>query len=179
MKLRAALAERPTFASVTDTACTCGYLQRAADDPRLPIVFDPLTCEFHFRYSEAAGGVAATLVIYHCPFCGGAAPKSKRHLLFAVIPPDEEERLARLLVPVRTIRGALRRLGKPERDDPSGTSVTVEGASGDPIVRRHRTLVYEHLSAVADVWITERSDGAVSWQLQGKYVGPSQTGGGS
>ena len=167
----AALAECPTFASVTDTACTCGYLQRAADDLTVPIVFDPLTAEFHFKYGQAAGEAASSLVIYHCPFCGGAAPRSKRRLLFAVIPPEEEERLAAVLARVRTIRSALKRLGKPQRDDPSGTRVSVEGTSGPPIVRRHRMLTYEHLSAVADVWIAERSDGTVSWQLQGKYVG--------
>src|SRR5206468_2568902 len=130
------------------------------------------TCEFHFSYGDPRSKNRATLVIYHCPFCGGAAPKSKRHLLFAVIPPDEEERLAKLLVPVKTIRSALKTLGKPQRDDPAGTHTAQDEAAGkSPVRQRHRTLVYEGLSKVADVWITERNDGSTSWQLVGKYIG--------
>lgn len=54
-----------TYASVTDVSCECGYLQRSADDPDVPIEFDQETNEFHF----CKGG--ATLIIYRCPFCGG------------------------------------------------------------------------------------------------------------
>ncbi|MFI5381320.1 MAG: hypothetical protein ACHRHE_18640 [Tepidisphaerales bacterium] len=172
------MADRRTFASVTDTACTCGYLQRAADDPRLPIVFDPQTGEFHFTYREPGSQGPSTLVIYHCPFCGGAAPQSKRHLLFAAIPPEEEDRLSKLLASVKTIRSALKRLGKPERDDPSGTRIGQDEADGNPpVVQHHRTLIYERLSEVADVCITERADGGASWQLIGKYVAARPSGG--
>lgn len=163
------MTDQRTHASVTDTPCSCGYLQRVADDPSLPIEFDPLVGEYQFKFGEPP----ATLVIYHCPFCGGAAPKSKRDLLFAVIPPDEEQRLADLLAPVATLRAALKRLGKPERDDPAGTRTqTSEDGDRPPTRKRHRTLVYEQLSSVADVWITESPDGRAHWQLIGKYVGP-------
>ena len=114
---------RPTFASVADVQCACDYLQRSADDPNNPIVFDADTGEYHFTYREPDCHGPSTLVIYHCPFCGGAAPESKRQLLFAVIPAEEDQRLAELLGPVRTIRGALKRLGKPQRDDRFGRRV--------------------------------------------------------
>jgi hypothetical protein len=118
------------------------------------------------------------MVIYHCPFCGGAAPKSKRELLFAIIPPHEEQRLAVLLGSVRTLRSALKRLGKPERDDPWGTlKQTSEDGDRPPTRTRHRTLVYERLSSVADVWITESTDGLAHWELTGKYLGPRPTSG--
>jgi hypothetical protein len=38
-----------------------------------------------------------------------------------------------------------------------------------------RTLVSEKLSKIADVMITERTDGKVHGQLIGKYIGPPQT----
>lgn len=158
-----------TFASVTDAPCKCGYLRRAADDPRLPIVFDKRTGEYQFKYREDDADGLSMLVIYHCPFCGGAAPKSKRALLFHVIPPDEERRLAALLQGITSIRAALRRLGKPEHDEPRGMGVQMpERAGSAPTMQWFRMLHYEGLSKVANVWITERADGRASWQLQGK-----------
>ena len=163
------MAKRPTFASVTDAPCRCSYLRRAADDPRQPIAFDKLTGEYHFRYREGGANGFSTLVIYHCPFCGGAAPKSKRALLFHVIPPEEEQRLTALLDGVKSIRAAIRKLGKPDNDNPRGTGVqTPERAGRPPTMQWFRTLLYEKLSKVADVWITERADGRAWWRLQGK-----------
>ncbi len=165
------MADRRTFASVTNTPCTCNYLQHAAEDPDVPIVFDPRGGEFEFD----SGSYKIT--IYHCPFCGGAAPESKRHLLFAVIPSDEEQRLANLLAPVKRVRSALKRLGKPQRDNPAGALAKSFELDGDPPTIHHfRTLLYEHLSEVADVWIAERSDGSVHWWLQGKNIGSQSSG---
>jgi hypothetical protein len=77
---------------------------------------------------------------------------------------------------VRTVRSALKRLGTPERDSPSGTwTATAEADGKPPEVQQHRTLVYEKLSKIADVMITERTDGKVHGQLIGKYIGPPQT----
>jgi hypothetical protein len=163
------MAKRPTFASVTDRPCRCGYLRRAADDPVLPIVFHRRTGEYHFRYRDGEAEDDSVLVIYHCPFCGGAAPKSKRASLFHVIPPEEVARLTRLLDGITSMRAALRRLGRPETDDPHGWRVDVpEGGGRPPKTRWLRSLHYEKLSDVANVWITERGDGRVSWQLVGK-----------
>lgn len=159
----------PTFASVTVAPCTCQYVERAAEDPQIPIAFDPPTNEHHFTFGSA--DAPGLLVIYHCPFCGGAAPRSKRDLLFATVPP-EEERLIQMLRRVRTIRSALQRLGRPERDDPSGTRSKGSEGEGPSVTAHHRMLVYERLSPVADVWIMERSDGTVHWWLQGKRLGP-------
>ena len=69
---------KPTVKSVTDQSCTCGYLQRAADDPDSPIVYDPQLNEYDFEYPSPCGPreygkASAYLMIYHCPFCGGAA----------------------------------------------------------------------------------------------------------
>lgn len=163
------MAERPTFASVTDAPCKCAYLRHAADDPRQPIVFDKLTGEYHFQYREGDADGYSTLVIYHCPFCGGTAPKSKRALLFHVIPPDEERRLTELLDGVTSIRKAIRKLGKADDDNRHGTGVKMpERAGCPPTTQWFRTLRYEKLSKVADVWITEHADGRASWKLQGK-----------
>ncbi|MCX7424952.1 MAG: hypothetical protein NTW96_04905 [Planctomycetia bacterium] len=111
------MGERRTHASVTDVPCTCGYLERAADDPANPIAFDERTFEYQFTYQESDHEGRSMLVIYHCPFCGGAAPESQRHRLFAAIPTTEEERLAQLLAPIETMQQAIDVLGPPQMDD--------------------------------------------------------------
>ena len=143
--------DRP--ASVTETPCTCGYLQRAADDPRNPIIFDEDTSEYQFTFQEPESDGLSTLIIYHCPFCGGAAPESKRDLLFAQIPDSEQSRLAELLDGIETIDGALERFGKPDFE---GTSVTThpERENEPPRIGHHRDIRYHNLSNVAEIRIT-------------------------
>ena len=155
---------KPTHASVTEEPCTCGYLQNAADDPSNPIVFDTQTAEYQFSYD------GAMLVIYHCPFCGGAAPKSKRALLFEQIPEAEQERLAKLLYGITTINAAIKRLGKPDFEGTS-TSQYPEQEGTAPRIEHHRVVRYHNVSDVAEIWITERPDGSIYWHLQGKYIG--------
>jgi len=163
---------RPTNASVTDAICDCKYLQRAADDPDVPIVFDERTNEYHYTYLESGSGVPAILNIYHCPFCGGTAPRSKRPLLFHVVSSEEKRRLADLLVPIRSVRELVETLGEPDKDDPAGMWERSEEFDDRPSrVVPCRMLTYESLSDVADVQVYERPDGTIGWALSGKYLG--------
>jgi hypothetical protein len=163
---------RPTNASVTDTICECKYLQRAADDPDLPIVFDERTNEYHYTYHETESDVPATLNIYHCPFCGGAAPTSKRPLLFHVVSSEEKRRLAELLVPIRSLRELIETLGEPNEDDSAGMWKGCEELEDRPSrVIPCRMLTYKSLSTVADVQVYERPDGTIGWSLSGKLLG--------
>lgn len=161
----AKIMSKRTHASVTEITCKCNYLQRAVDSEHMPIQFDPDTAEYQWHHNGAVG------VIYHCPFCGGAAPKSQRDKLFATIPPSEEARLSKILDPVKTIGDAIELLGEPNFD---GWAKTVRPESGDqpPMVAHHRDIRYTQLSDIADVHIQECSDGRAFWQLLGKYVGP-------
>lgn len=172
---------KPTHSSVTEKLCECRYLEDAANDPDLPIQFEETAGEFQFQYEEQRPSCfqylsraiwghsvpAAMLVIYHCPFCGGAAPKSKRHLLFATISRDEESRLSKLLKSIKTIDDAIRELGQPDSDGHLGTK-TPESESQPSKIVHHRRIRYRGLSEVADVSITERLDGSAYWQLHGK-----------
>jgi hypothetical protein len=160
---------RPTSASVTAKPCTCKYLEHSADDPTLPITFDEETGEYQYQCCDSGSHGLSMLVIRHCPWCGGAAPKSKRSLLFHVIPPEEAQRLAKLIGRVSTLRAAIRKLGPPDEDDPDGLSENMPETDGrPPSVQWFRTLRYTRLSEVADVWFDERGDGHARWQLLGK-----------
>jgi hypothetical protein len=155
---------KQTYASVTEKPCTCKYLQNSADDPDNPIEFDVRTAEFHFVYDDSM------LVIYHCPFCGGAAPESKRATLFTQIPRAEQERLQELLRGIRTMDDAIRKFGEPALENVS-VSKFQEREDIAPRIEPERTIRYEHLSDVADVCIAERPDGQIYWCLLGKFIG--------
>ena len=163
------MSERQTYASVTNVDCTCGYLQRAADDPDVPIRFEASTGEYQFTYQSAGEFGQSMLIIYHCPFCGGAAPRSKRELLFHSIPDGEEERLKELLLPIKTIADALEQFGEPESDNPFGVASTSDETDGQPSLTHYqRTLRYGSLSGIANVVIMETSAGSVAFSLSGK-----------
>ena len=158
-----------THASITEESCHCNYLQDMADDPGSGIEFDQRTSEYQFVCDSSI------VVIYHCPFCGGAAPESKRSLLFARVPEAELDRLSQLLEPITTIDDTLEMLGKPDSDGHS-TSRQLEAENEPPRIEHHREIRYYGFSDVAEVWITERPDGRIYWQLQGKYVGDQSHG---
>lgn len=160
-----------THASVTEELCTCNYLQNAADEPRNPITFDAHTGEYQFSFD------GAMLVIYHCPLCGGAAPESKRKLLFEQISDIEQERLGQLLHGITTIDAAIKKLGKPDFEGVS-TSTIPEEEDSAPRIEHHRDIRFHNLSEVAEIWITERPDGTIYWHLQGKYIGRNANGAG-
>ena len=170
-----------THSSVTEQLCECRYLENAANDPESPILFDETTGEYQFQYDEQRRsrlehlsravwgdeGHYATLIIYHCPFCGGAAPESKRHLLFKTISRDEESRLGELLKNIKSIDDAIQQFGQPDFDGHSGTKMP-ETENHPSRIEHHRDIRYHGLSDFAAVWITERPDGSAYWRLQGK-----------
>jgi hypothetical protein len=175
---------KPTFASVTEELCTCGFLQEEADNPSSPIVYDSQLNEYHFEYpSPCADGERgpdkAMLMIYHCPFCGGAAPDSKRDLLFAVIPVEEERRLYQLFHGIKTLNDAIQVLGPPDQDNPHGVKQTKpERAGTAPTVAYFRTLWYSRLSTVAEVFVEDYGSDGVHFRLQGKHIAPPAKEGG-
>ncbi len=169
---------KPTSMSVTSKPCRCHYLEQRADDPLSPIVYDPELCEYNFQHSGPHGVVEdgpqdVFIRIYHCPMCGGAAPKSKRELLFATISPQEERRLSKLIAPLKSLDDALRTLGPPSEDYPAGFGTRQPERNGQPpTIEAFRMLRYASLSEVADVNVAETRTGGIQYWLQGKYLGP-------
>lgn len=91
----------------------------------MPITFNPEVNEFELH----AGRTIYS--IYYCPFCGGRVPASLRDTFFAIIPPEEEQRLNHLAEGITSRDDALRVFGPPDQD-------------------RH-SLTYHNLAETADV----------------------------
>ncbi len=155
------MAEKPTFASVTDIACTCGFLARCAKDPTLPIAWDERLNEFHITYSNAEG--TGQVMVYHCPFCGGATPPSRRGELFHEVTPTEDRRLKALFAGIRSVPDCLQRFGLPDEDLSDGFMTETDGKR-----ETFRTLLYRGLSTTVDVLVAVRASGRIWTNFQGK-----------
>jgi hypothetical protein len=127
--------------------------------------------EYHIEHvGEDRGGYS---MIYHCPFCGGAAPKSRRESFFATVTRAEAERLTALTSDVKTIADAIARFGTPDDDLDSGVTVHEPSKENQPPkIASYRTLRYKSLSSTADVDFTDYGpERGVRVSLMGKYIG--------
>lgn len=159
--------QKPNSLSVTSTPCRCRYLERAAAEPKELIVFDEEMHEYHI--TNPHGGY---LLIYHCPFCGGAAPLSKRHERFATVTRAEADRLDRLTARFKIVDEAIVALGRPDDDNPRGLRIQAPATSKVPSkVTSYRTLTFKRLSDVADVVLTDYGVEGIRFTFQGKYLG--------
>lgn len=160
------MGRRPTTQSVTGVPCRCGYLQRQSEDPAIPIVFDHEMHEFHIAHQD--GGHS---VIYHCPWCGGVGPRSKRASFFAAITRSESERLQRLTSGLGSVEDTIARLGKPDGEDVSGTTIVTPATRREPpSVTTYRTLRFSKLSETAEVILIDYGPKGVGFSFQGKSL---------
>ena len=170
------MADKPTFASVTDKPCTCGNLESYAEDPDIPICFDPEMREFNIRYSTSLGQ-QHVLRIHHCPFCGGCMPESLRAEKFEPVSTQESHRLCRLAEGLKTLDDVVAKFGAPDQDFPFSFgpgSETRENPEGPRVKRFYRALRYSSLSAVAIVDFTETESG-IGMAIFGKLKRPSDS----
>jgi hypothetical protein len=151
--------------------CTCRFLERAAEEPTVPIVFDARMNEYHIM--NVGKDRRGRTNIYHCPFCGGAAPLSKRHSLFATITSTEAERLYQLTSGVKTFEEVVAKFGELDDDLDPGMKLHTPGSDAEPPkVVSYRTLTYKRLSKTAEVvFIDYGPERGVRTSLRGKYLG--------
>ena len=168
--------DKPNHASVTTVRCTCDYLQRAAAEPFSPIVFDAEVNEFDIAHTTPAG-VECRARIYHCPWCGGAAPRSLRGPLFAQITSHESTRLQDLCESLPSVEAAIAKLGPPDSDLATGFTTETPASDTKPATSvSYRVLVYTALSDTADVRLTDFGpDHGLRCSLDGKYLGARKT----
>jgi hypothetical protein len=150
--------------------CKCGFLEREANHPDSPIRFDPELNEYHFIHHTTASG-EAKMMIYHCPFCGGRAPKSRRAELFHRITHAEQHRLCELTKRMRTIQDVTAAFGEPDIRQPIGMVVTTPERDAKPeTTQSYPMMIYTRLSETANVNVTVYPTDRVAISFQGKGV---------
>jgi len=161
--------DKPTFASVTTRPCNCNWPRDVSAEPDNSIRLDEATGEYQFITPR--GGA---LTIYHCPFCGGVMPRSRRADLFAYITEAELQRLDRLTRDIKTVDDAVRALGRPDRDTPGGLRVrTPAKGRRPPHVASCRVLTFTSVSDTADVDLADWGPEGIRFSFRGKYLGKS------
>lgn len=159
------MGEKPNFDSVTDIPCKCDYLAREAAEPNVPIEFDPEMNEYCITHKNGSGG----LKIFHCPWCGGAAPKSRLAEHFETLTWDEIGRLQELTAGIQTIDEAVAQFGAPQTDQPRGLTVQTPGSETEPSrTESFRTLTFTGLSSTGDVVLVDYGVRGVKFQYQPK-----------
>ncbi len=149
--------------------CDCGWLESAADDPCVSVVFNRELNEYHLIRSGEFGG---EMMIYHCPFCGGRAPQSRRNKLFAEISIEEMDRLRILTKDLKTLPDVLSTLGTPDQDIANGYGHMTPEKDGQSNRTEHlRMLRYASISPTADVEVVVYPTDRVHFMFTGKYVG--------
>ncbi len=147
--------------------CECRWLERAAHDTHCPIEFDVKLNEYHLKTSN--GG---SMMIYHCPFCSGRAPKSLRSQMFATIPPEETVRLHVLTKHITNETELRATLGDPSHTfEPGIISMDAEVDGHAREVRTAKSLRFDQHSETATISATVARDGRVRIFFSGKYIG--------
>lgn len=158
--------------------CECDWLGRAAAEPGVAVAFDAALNEYHLIH-EGRGGRGA-LMLRYCPFCGGAAPKSRRPERFMRLTQAELARLESLVSPLQTLADVIGAFGAPDEElDPGDGSCQPHPFDAPPRFERGRTLIYRGLSESAEVRATQHADGRVRFDFVGKPVaqaGPDEPG---
>jgi hypothetical protein len=153
--------------------CECDWLARAAAEPDVPIEFDAAFGEYSLVYDPSPPRSQGRMLLYFCPFCGGAAPTSQRQEFFTRITAAELARLRELTAGLHMLEDVLRHLGPPDQDLPLGDAEVRPAAEGrPPVAEQFHTVVYENLSETVVVRVNERADGSVRFSFTGKYIGP-------
>ena len=161
--------EKPTPSSVTGEPCTCGRLETEADIPDGLVRFDREVGEFYLFDPRTMG----RSIVYHCYFCGGAAPLSVRGSLFAHVTLAESCRLEELARGIVTVDDAIARFGAPDEERAAGVSLTMPEKDGEPgMTTWYKTLVFRNLSTSADMELVDFSPLPVRFSFVPKYVGP-------
>jgi hypothetical protein len=147
--------------------CQCQWLERAAENPKTPIEFDPNLNEYHL-----VRGPKDFLMVYYCPFCGGSAPKSKRNRLFHTLTNAERRRLVTLTEGMQTVSDVTRAFGEPNIRHSVGLVVTRPERAGNPeATQAYPVLMFTELSDIADVHVTIYPTDRVGISFHGKAKG--------
>lgn len=159
---------KPHSQSVTSKACGCGYLEAKAAEPTSMILYDVRMGEYQFKGADGRGSGP----IYHCPFCGGATPKSKRASFFSRVTWAEAARLQRMTRGIRTVEEAIERFGKPKHDYPEGMTIQTPASDTEPPrTTSYRVVRFDGLSETADVDLIDYGVEGIKFTFVGKYLG--------
>jgi hypothetical protein len=158
--------------------CGCKWFERAAKDDSIPVVFDELMNEYRLIHKDNRGHS----LFWHCPFCGGKAPKSLSSTFWTQVSHEESIRLQKLTRDIKTPDDLFAAFGTPDSDfEVSGSFTTPETEeSPSETTLGPRRVVFKSLSDTVDVHVRIDRYDRLKFSYMGRYIGPnrSEQGGG-
>lgn len=142
--------------------CDCGWLERSADDPNIPIGFDPTTNEYYIQM-QGLGELQGRALIRFCPNCGGDAPVSKRPELFQPVASQDQIRIRSFADELKTKADVLAKWGKPDEEIPNGYGMPERDNEDHPWRTVHMDVLrYDRIVPTAVVEVIVRPDDRVT-----------------
>jgi hypothetical protein len=135
--------------------------------------FDAEYNEYYFDHRSPTG-TTVSIVLYHCPMCGGVASESKRSESLANVSEQEALRIEALIRDLHTVQDIESSLGVPDADEtvrPPAEFGLVQPGTGELETGFVRVITYSRLSETADVQFTVYSNGKIEVVVLPKYVG--------
>jgi hypothetical protein len=153
--------------------CGCKWFERAAKDKMMPVVFDELMNTYHILHNEGRG----RSIFYHCPFCGGKAPKSLSPTYWTEVSHEESRRLQDLSKNILTAEELFAAFGPPDNDFDPGGSFTTAGTQAIPpeTTLAPRRVTFKSLSDTIDVHVSINRYGRLRFSYTGRYIGPKRS----
>lgn len=112
--------------------------------------------------------------VYHCHFCGGLLPDSRRPIWYPRLSQEERARLQQLVEGITTAEEAIERLGPPDFDAMMGVHESIEGRLvwNEELSNKCRNVEYHNLSEHANIEFYFRTDHAVECRFEVKLLSP-------
>lgn len=144
--------------------CDCGVISAMLNDPTSGLTLG----------EDNTFLLAGQWCVYHCPFCGGLLPHSRKPIWYPRLTDDERARLQQLVEGIATAEEAIRRLGPPDYD----ALIDVYESINDSLVHNEelstkcRNVEYYNLSEHANIEFYFHVDYGVEYRLEIKPISP-------
>lgn len=142
--------------------CGCGWLERAAADPSVPIAFDAEVKEYYVEVKK--GDFEGRMIIKFCPNCGGDAPVSTRGDLASVVSMEDQARIHELARKFHTKADIVAAWGEPDEEFPNGYGASEpykDGRLGPTVL--FDLLRYNNVLSTAVVEVIVRPDERINF----------------
>jgi hypothetical protein len=148
----------------TKEACDCGVISAMLNDPDSGLTLG----------EDNTFLLAGQWLVYHCPFCGGLLPHSRKPIWYPQLTDDERARLQQLVEGITTAEEAIQRLGPPDYDAFMGVHESINGrlVYNEELSKKNRNVEYYNLSEHANIEFYFHVDYGVECRIEVKLISP-------
>jgi hypothetical protein len=155
----------------TKEPCDCGVISAMLNNPSSGLTLEDNTFLLGDQWH-----------VYHCPFCGGLLPHSRKPIWYPQLTDNERVRLEQLVEGITTAEEAIQRIGPPDYDalvDVDDLNVQYSGGGlaklwtdSEELPKKCRNVKYYNLSETADIEFYFYVDDVADYRIEVKFISP-------